>query len=176
MYIFGLLLTLGCAIKAAMHDWQGLTIPNILSLIITTLFAVTYTIVTLTSDAHAFAPLLSHLTVAGGIFAATFLLYMLGMFGAGDVKLATAVSLWLGMAGLMPFLFYTTLAGGVLGVMALRLRKAGTVPAWLNSGWVMQLRGGKNAVPYGVAIAVGFILALGYNGALSPATLQSFVG
>lgn len=176
MYIFGLLLTLGCAIKAAMHDWQGLTIPNALSAIIAALFFIIYVIITMASTGAVFMPLTSHLMVAGGVFAATFLLYLLGFFGAGDVKLASALSLWLGLSGLTAFLFYTTFVGGLLGVMALRMRKMETVPVWLNRGWITQLRDGKNAVPYGVAIAVGFIIAIGYNGALSPATLQSFVG
>ncbi len=176
IYIFGLLLTFGCAIKAAMHDWQGLTIPNALSVIITMLFMAVYLIVTVASAGTAFMPLVSHLAVAGGVFAATFLLYLLGLFGAGDVKLAAALSLWLGLSGLTAFLFYTTVVGGILGVMALRMRKMDAVPAWLNNGWITQLRAGKNAVPYGVAIAAGFIIAIGYNGALSPATLQSFVG
>lgn len=176
IYIFSLLLTLGCAIKAAMHDWQGLTIPNVLSIIIAALFIVTYAAVTLTGSGQAFMPLTSHLTVMGGVFAATFVLYLLGLFGAGDVKLASALSLWVGLSGLTAFLFYTAAMGGVLGIMALRLRKVEAVPAWLNNGWVISLRDGKNAVPYGVAIAAGFIIAIGYNGALSPATLQSFVG
>ena len=176
IYIFALLLTFGCAIKAAIHDWQGLTIPNILSAIIAALFIMTYAVVTFSGTGQAFMPLMSHLTVMGGVFAATFILYLLGLFGAGDVKLASALSLWVGLSGLTAFLFYTTFFGGVLGVMALRLRKLDKVPAWLDNGWIATLRGGKNAVPYGVAIAIGFIIAVGYNGALSPTTLQSFVG
>jgi prepilin peptidase CpaA len=87
---------------------------------------------------------------AAALFAAGALVFRFGLVGGGDVKKLAAGALWTGTAELYPYLFMTAVAGGLLAL-----------------GFLIQLRlarpGGKSpprpSLPYGVAIAVGGILA-----------------
>ncbi len=86
------------------------------------------------------------LAVFGGGVAA----FHFGLFGGGDAKLLAAGALWTGAGSVGAFLFATALAGGVLalGFLVWTARARG--------------RGGEAqnpALPYGVAIAAGGILA-----------------
>src|SRR6185295_3013176 len=80
--------------------------------------------------------------------------------GGGDAKLMAAASMWLGLIGLGPFVFYTALAGGALALMLLAIRSAWVRP--LAAGgppWIDRLATPGGATPYGVAIAAGALLA-----------------
>jgi prepilin peptidase CpaA len=81
-------------------------------------------------------------------------LYALGLLGAGDSKLITAVALFVGLAKLPQFALATAVAGGILALVMI-LSQPKRVLVMLN------MRGradfGRN-VPYGVAIAVGALL------------------
>jgi prepilin peptidase CpaA len=75
--------------------------------------------------------------------------------GGGDVKLLAAASLWLGWPALLPFLIWTAMAGGILGVvLALRIL------------YVRHVRKAPvgTEVPYGIALAAGAIIALPHSG------------
>jgi prepilin peptidase CpaA len=80
-------------------------------------------------------------------FAIGFALYAAGGFGAGDVKLLTAGSLWFGQAHAMDFLLVMALIGGAASVL---------IVVW------RRLRGsvGKASFPYGPAIGLGALNAL----------------
>lgn len=69
-----------------------------------------------------------------------------GVLGGGDVKLLAAGTLWVGVASLLPFLMATALAGGVLALLFL-------LPGLVRG------EAGRVALPYGIAIAAGGILA-----------------
>ena len=71
-----------------------------------------------------------------------------GMMGGGDVKLASALSLWLSPSSTIRFLVLMSLAGGVLTLVLL---------AWHRA----KRREGRPEIPYGVAIAVGALAVLG---------------
>lgn len=101
-----------------------------------------------------------------------FPLFALGGFGAGDVKLLAAVGAFVGSGGLLPVVIYGGLAGGFLALGS-AIRRGVVVPV-LMSSWDLLLhlvtfgrRGerptlttpGAHAVPYGVAIAVGAVVA-----------------
>ena len=102
----------------------------------------------------------SHLGV--GIVA---LLIAMGMFalnwiGGGDAKLFAASALWLGWPGSLEFVVITGLAGGALTFALLGLRSPVIRPYVLSGpGWINRLAEPKGDLPYGVAIAVGALVA-----------------
>jgi prepilin peptidase CpaA len=93
------------------------------------------------------------------ILAVGFGLFAAGWWGGGDAKLLAASALWFGWPALAHFVVYTALAGGVL---------AGAVMFWSmvdvdqevrGHTWIKRWMNIKPNVPYGVAFAVGGILA-----------------
>jgi len=88
-------------------------------------------------------------------------IFFMKWMGGGDIKLITVCALWVGWHNLPEFLIYFTLLGGAMSIGILLLRKG--VP------WIPQLAGRKlprilqdgAPVPYGVAIAAGFLIMLG---------------
>ena len=99
--------------------------------------------------------------ITGGLFLLVgFALFTANLLGAGDAKLMAASGLWLGPAAAVPFLLYTTLSGAALGLLLLRLR-AVPLPVFARGWpWLVQLHARERVMPYGVAIAVGGIIAL----------------
>ena len=102
-------------------------------------------------------------------FGFLFIFYMFGGVGGGDVKLMGAAGALLGSKLIQPALFYTAVIGAFLAIMMV---------IWRRDFWV-RLAGGLRrlafwqahethelgqspavVVPYGVAIAVGCLLAL----------------
>ncbi len=74
-----------------------------------------------------------------------FILFCLNLVGAGDVKLMSVLALALTNAQLSNFIGFTALCGGLVTVVGLLI-------AWRQ----MRTKG----VPYGVAISMGFLLAI----------------
>ena len=88
------------------------------------------------------------IVVAAGVFALFALAFRFGMMGGGDVKLVTALALWLPYPALVKLLVVMSIAGGVLTIgMLVRHRRSGS--------------GEKPEVPYGVAIAFGGFWLIG---------------
>lgn len=142
---------------ASYSDLKTFIIPNAISIFLVVLFAVAYVLVPGTG------PLINHLGAAVLVFLVGFALFGLGLFGGGDVKLWASVALWFGFDQLPVQVAFVILAGGALGIglFAIRLVLAqdrvvavvgltGALPRVLQVG---------EAVPYGVAIAIGSILA-----------------
>ena len=90
------------------------------------------------------------------------ILFAFRIMGGGDAKLIAAVCLWLGPNGALSMLLYTALAGGVLTLVLLGARRApiaavtGALPAWVNRHLEPQ-----GDIPYGVAICIGGLVAIG---------------
>jgi prepilin peptidase CpaA len=91
------------------------------------------------------------LGVALAAFAILAGLFALRMMGGGDVKLLTALALWVRPDLFLELLLIMALAGGALTIVMV---------AWHT----MRRRKDKLAVPYGVAIAFGglWVLAINY--------------
>ena len=88
---------------------------------------------------------------AAAIFVLGFVFYSFGFMGGGDVKLMTVLALWAEPAGLPVFIFFTSLAGGLLSlywILPLRRLMAPVI------GWTAG-QSDNTHIPYGVAIAVG---------------------
>lgn len=81
------------------------------------------------------------LGLALGIFAVLAALFAMKMMGGGDVKLLTALALWIEPTLFLKFLIVMALLGGVLTILC---------GAW----HVMRRNRGRLTIPYGVAIAL----------------------
>jgi prepilin peptidase CpaA len=141
-------------IVAGLKDLTSMTIPNWISLILIGAFFPTALAVGLplsTVAAHVGIALLA-LFVGAGMFA-------LRWIGGGDAKLMAASCLWLGVTGSGYFLLWTGIAGGVF-CLALIFARFHARPYLSGApGWVSHLMEPRGDIPYGVAIAVGALLA-----------------
>jgi prepilin peptidase CpaA len=102
-------------------------------------------------------------------FGFLFIFYVFGGVGGGDVKLMGASGALMGSSLIKPALFYTAMIGAFLAVMILIWRK----DFWARIGWGLRClafwrketrqqpaRSAPVTVPYGVAIAMGCLLAV----------------
>lgn len=142
VYVFALLL-------AAARDWRTLHIPDAAPLAI----VVAYVGFAVAGMAAGRMPA----TSAGAAVGLSALVFALGMAafargwtGGGDVKLLTAASLFAGPEHIADFLLGTALAGGLVGVAAMR-------PQILSLSDAAKMVTDGRAVPYGPAIAAGGI-------------------
>lgn len=151
LFIFGIVCAAGVA---CLTDLRGMKIPNAIPAFIMGAFIafVSYDVINGTPLDYFFW----NLVVGCVVFALTFLLFALKAFGAGDAKLATALSFWVGIKGIAAFLFFMTVIGGLLGVVALIFMKKGVPENW-QKGWLKKLEEGQASVPYAIAIFGGTI-------------------
>ena len=175
VFLFGVFVTLGMCGLAAKSDYKGYKIPNIISIVIIGAFAVTFGILTVTEQRDVFfKPIGMHLGAAFLVLMLTSALYALKKLGAGDSKFATAIALWVGLVGLVPFLFYMSLAGGVIAAISLYLQKKKPVQSPPEGGWIDSVQKGGGNVPYGIAIAVGALVSFVYLGFFSLSKWEAF--
>lgn len=87
-------------------------------------------------------------------------MFALGWIGGGDAKLFAAAGLWLGWPTVVTFLLVTGLGGGALALGLLSLRSP-RMRAFVSVGpaWFSRLATPGENVPYGVAIAIGALVA-----------------
>jgi len=102
----------------------------------------------------------SALGAAAIVLVATYILFHLGVFGAGDAKLFSAVALFTGLGNLAEFALMTVLIGGLMALGVLVLYPKRVMRGLTAAG---RAKNTGRGVPYGVAIALGGIAA----GALS---------
>lgn len=137
---------------AALIDIETLTIPNWLNGWLAFLFVPAVIIAAPGWDVAGW-----HLLVGAIAFVVSVGLFFLGVYGGGDAKLIPAVLLWLGPAGVAPFLVATAIAGGILTVLILMLR--GLVPKGVTPGFGVATFEDRKGIPYGVAITTGAFFA-----------------
>jgi prepilin peptidase CpaA len=142
-------------IVAAVTDIASYTIPNRLNLVLAAAYP-------------AAALMLGHSPAEIGVglaigFAALIVgmgLFAAGWIGGGDAKLFAAVALWLGWPALVSFIMATSLTGGALALLLLNARAAWVRPYLAGAPpWLARLTTTDEPVPYGVAIAVGALVA-----------------
>ncbi|QDH35652.1 prepilin peptidase [Porphyrobacter sp. YT40] len=145
---YGLLAGLAIALVfAAFSDIRSRTIANRLNLAI----ALGAPLFWWASGLSLWPGVAIQLGVAVAAFAVFAGLFALNMMGGGDVKLLTALALWVSPAHFMQLLLVMALAGGALTII---------MAAW----HVMRRQKDKLKIPYGVAIAFGglWVLAINY--------------
>lgn len=142
-------------ILAALQDLASFTIPNWISGSLALAFVPAALVL------HIPLPTIGlSLAVGLGVLVVAAVMFALGWLGGGDAKLMTAVALWLGVPGVLPFIAFTGLAGGGLALALLALRSAWLRPlAHAGPAWTRRLATPGEAAPYGVAIAVGALAA-----------------
>lgn len=142
------------AIAAGLRDLTTMTIPNWMSAVLILAFF-----------PAAYLVGLSPMTVAIHVGVATFALFVgMGLFamriiGGGDAKLMATACLWLGLSGSGVFALWTGVVGGMfcLGLIFARTQMRPYVSG--EPAWVGRLLEPKGDLPYGVAIAVGILMA-----------------
>lgn len=139
----GLSFILLCALAilllvAAFGDLRSRTIPNWLNGAIA-LLAVPFWFAT---DLAIWPDLAVQIGVATLVFAIFALLFNLGMMGGGDVKMLTALALWLPWGAVLKLLVIMSIAGGILTLAMLIISR-------------IKKTQEKLEVPYGVAISFG---------------------
>ncbi|HLI65846.1 MAG TPA: prepilin peptidase [Caulobacteraceae bacterium] len=143
------------AVVAALTDLASFTIPNRLNIAL----AVAYPIAAL-----ALGRPFAEIGVGLGVGAVALLiavgLFAGGWIGGGDAKLFAAAALWLGWPAALSFLMVTALAGGGLALLLLNARSQWLKPYLAAAPpWLERLTTTGQAVPYGVAIAIGALAA-----------------
>lgn len=142
------------AVVAALHDLTTMKIPNWISIALVVGFFPAALVLGL--------PLSVVGVSAGMALAALFIgagMFALNWIGGGDAKLLAAATLWMGLSGTLHFLLYTGLAGGAFCMLLLAGRSHLPILAQAGPGWMMRLMQPKGDIPYGVAIAIGALLA-----------------
>ena len=123
---------------AALEDVRAFKIPNWVSATVAVAF-VPYALAHL-----GLLPIGLHLIIAAVIFVITAAFWKFRFIGGGDVKLLSAVGLWLGPDLALPFMIIMTLASAVIALGLLVLRK------W---SWVVSAASAPRPVLRMVAIA-----------------------
>ncbi|WP_414445354.1 prepilin peptidase [Burkholderia sp. 22PA0106] len=107
-----------------------------------------------------------HLAVALLILLAGFALFAARMLGGGDVKLAAAIFLWVGVTGFMPALTLVSVIGTIVGFISLATRRLSPSAERRGVRRWLALFSGARGVPYGVALALGGATAIVLPGVL----------
>ena len=130
-------------VVAAVIDVRTMTISNRLNLVVAGLAPLHWLAVGL----PLWPGIGIQVAVAAGVFILLAGAFYAGMMGGGDVKLAAALALWFSPASTLRFLVFMSLAGGLLtlGIMVVRRARG---------------QSGKPEIPYGVAIAAGGLAIL----------------
>ncbi|ENN84570.1 putative pilus assembly protein [Rhizobium freirei PRF 81] len=143
-----------CMSIAAISDLLTMTIPNRVSLALAVSFLVFAPIFGL-----PFAEVGMHLAGASAVFFVCFALFALNVMGGGDAKLLAAAALWFGFdSSLVEFLIYVAFIGGVVTFLIILLRSQSSIIMAIGLPLPNSLVTAKK-IPYGIAIAIGGILA-----------------
>ncbi len=142
------------AVAAAVHDVATYRIPNWMSAVLLAAFVPAALVAGLEPRAVAVDALvgLAALLVGMGLFAGNLL-------GGGDAKIMAAMAPFMGIAALPQFVLFTAVAGGALALVALIARRLPEATRNRGPGWWRRLAQPGGALPYGVAICAGALLA-----------------
>lgn len=140
-------------IFAALSDLFTMTIPNRVSLILVGLYFPIAFYLNVPIET-----ILWHVGCGVAVLLLTFLLFHLQWIGGGDAKLAASTALWLGWAHLLDYGVVASIAGGLLTVLIIELRRHDLPKKILSVGFIARLADQKAGVPYGIALAVGGLL------------------
>lgn len=142
-------------ILAALRDATSYTIPNWISLALIGAFPPAALSLEL-----PLAQMGLHLGVGAAALVAGMVMFALRWIGGGDAKLFAATALWLGWPAVATYGVMTAVAGGGLALALLTLR-SGYLRPFVVTGpaWFSRLAEPGEDVPYGVAIAVGALMA-----------------
>jgi prepilin peptidase CpaA len=146
-----------CVAYAVVSDFRQLLIPNWIPVSLVAAFAL-YAALKLDS-----LTILHHLGIAGVVFLLMVGFFAAGWIAGGDVKLLTAVMLWMGPGQAAPFALLMAVFGSLLALALIGLKKYGfLVRHYLPAnGFLDHLHAiaGSGQCPYGVAIGAAALLS-----------------
>lgn len=145
-------------ILGGVYDVTTMKIPNWISIALAAAFVPVALAVQLPWDQIAISLGIGFAALVIGIA-----LFAFRILGGGDAKLLAAALLWVGTSGAFVFVMATALAGGALSLFLLAARKWWPLVPWTAPAWVARLMEPKGDIPYGVAIAVGAIVAFPHS-------------
>ncbi|NLR98552.1 peptidase [Rhizobium sp. P38BS-XIX] len=154
-----------CMSIAAISDLFTMTIPNRVSFALAISFLVLAPLLGLSVTVIGL-----HLAGAALVFLACFAFFALNVMGGGDAKLLAAAALWFGFdSSLIEFLIYVAVMGGLVTVLIILVRAQSNVIMAIGIPVPASLTVAKK-IPYGIAIAIGGILAFPSSPLLIAAT------
>lgn len=146
-----------CLCYAVVSDFKSLIIPNWAPLALVSAFAV---FAALHLD---WRTVLAHLAVAVVIFGVAVAFFLARWMGGGDVKLLTAVALWMGPEHGAPFTFLMAVLGGLLASGLLLINRYGDSIVRpvrdLAAFQRLEELARSGECPYGVAIGIAALVA-----------------
>lgn len=148
------LLFFGIMVVAAIYDLVSYTIPNFLPLLLIGAF-----VVFALWQALSWPLLANHAGAGLGMLGVGWALFALGLLGGGDAKLFAATSLWMGWYGIINYMIMFSICGGVLALTLLLFRRLPLPERLRRQLWIATLHKKEQGAPYGIALAVGAILA-----------------
>ena len=170
--VFCVVVALGFGAASARSDFMCMTIPNSYVLaVVVSFFPAFFLLSIFAPEVGFFSSWVSHLLGGGVLFALTYALFHFGFIGGGDAKMLSAYGLWVGVGELLAFLFFTALAGGLLGAVTLYLEKKKPLKIDGGDGWLAKAQAGERKVPYGVAIFLGALITFWQLGYIQPESL-----
>lgn len=141
-------------IYAALSDVFSMTIANRVSGLLIASFLLVAPFIGL-----SWAEFGMHLVAFSVVLAVTFGLFAAGTMGGGDAKLLASTAIWMGFSvHLMNYLVMVAVAGGVLTMFLLVLRKS-SMAVLVGEVAVLRRVVDEKDIPYGVALAIGGLLA-----------------
>lgn len=140
---------ISATIYAAISDLRSFEIPNWVS----GLIVLGFVMIILTAP-DKWPDHLDNILTGLGVLFSGFVLFALRVLGAGDVKLLTAIALWMGWPHFLPYFFLVAFAGGLLSILLILFRRKPLSPRLTATGWIVRLHARPKDVPYAVAIAL----------------------
>ncbi|MBL8676461.1 MAG: prepilin peptidase [Alphaproteobacteria bacterium] len=159
-----------------LYDFSFYRIPNLFLIALLVLFGLTSPFILDLNE------IINCFITFGVVFLVCLVLFLAKIFGAGDAKYFTVIALWMGYPNVIPFILYTSLAGGGLAlvyliaqypfsrlsdliwifIQKLEARFPFLEFLWVGSG-IGPEKGNREyikprTIPYGVAIATGAII------------------
>lgn len=144
---------------AAFSDLFTMTIPNRVSAVLVLFYFFLAAYLPIPWQALGL-----HVSCGLAMLALTFVLFQFGWVGGGDAKLASATALWLGWEHLLDYGLIASIAGGVLTVIIIELRRHDLPGKILSVGFIARLAEKSNGVPYGIALAIAGLLVYPQTG------------
>lgn len=152
-----LIAAIACLLFIGWRDFVTLKISNKIVLVLLGVY-VAYTGLRFFVEGLSVAAIIDELIAGGILFGLTFVFWLLGKIGAGDVKLYLPVGLFIGLNGLLPYAVFLAITS-ILTLMVIkgggRLSKG---KSWFGQR-LIELRGlGK--VPYGVPMGLSAVCVM----------------
>ncbi|MDZ4323194.1 MAG: prepilin peptidase [Alphaproteobacteria bacterium] len=160
------------------YDFSFYRIPNLLLMALLVLFGLTAPFTLGVNE------IINSFIAFGAVFLICLILFLTKIFGAGDAKYFAVIALWMGYPDVIPFVLYSSIAGGGLAliyliaqypfsrlsdliwvfIQKLEARLPLLESIWIGSG-IGPEKGKREhikpkAIPYGVAIATGAIIMM----------------